>query len=1388
MVSQHIIDIIVKAQDQASATVQKVEDAFKKVGPSAQNSMDKASNAMQKFENTAEGLPDTFEELEQKVAELSRNGINGFNQLTQAERELLTNVSSAKSKMAELGSQLTNTGTTGMNAFNQLTSAERNALVQLSQMSSKTSATSSQMNSAWERVKTKVGTVATTIKTKFSESLSSAKSKVESLGNSFSGLNGVITGALGAIGMANFQQLTVGLAMTRERMTALTSATMGSKSAADDFIASMNTMTNESLVSLNDLGQAMNTIKMSTGMSNEQLKSFSTTVNDIGQRAILMGKDSNEAMTLMQAAGQGLNGEFDVLKSNFGITKEKLMDLGWSGAADDVEGYQRALEEALEQGGSMDEMMDTTPGKLKQVEKGFTTAGRQIGEQFLPYIDQTLDFMLGLKEDCPEAYTAMVGIGGAFSAVATVLPMISPFIDTFNQFSTTLKNVKDGFSTVKDSISSAKDKFSEFKQKIQELRSSDSISNLKDKFSTLKGKIGEIPGKLSELKGKLKELSATDLVTSLKDKFGGLKSKITDAGTALMGYGRKAGAAAIKVAGLVLGVSADTIAKQAEAVATGEVSIAQGILNTVMDANPVMIIVLAIIALIAALVYLYYNCEPVRNALNQLFDILKEVGSWLYDSFIQAWNQLTEALQPVYELVMSMLYPAFMFIWNILSAVWNAVSQLIGIFIQFVTGQISLPEMLGQIWEVLKQLFSSVLTAIITYVTTWGNGIVVKAINAGRDFVTGVISWIQQLPGKVWTWIVQTATKIIAGGARWVTNARNKAQATVNGVMNWIKQLPGKVYQEFINIGSRILSAGSDLVKKAKQVGQDIVNGILGAMGIHSPGTIQKKISKEFHDMIYQIEDNVGKGYKAAKLVGEDIVNGFQSENVEDALNVMPNVDTSMMDTEVPTPDVDTEIPTTVTAEADMEILNTSESGLSQLVQTTNTAYTAMQSKENSAMNNMLNHVGSSMSGILQKTTAGLNATTNVTKSNLENMNNSTVSVTSKMVSAWETMRKKIVKSADNIRTQSTSHFNKLSSTIGSFYRKLQNPRGWGAGPSSGSSGARGAGRPAGKMSSITSKMAEKLNKGPEFITISKARQSPCIDSSCLDYITPGINGANIKMDDLIRGNCVDCDLNVKNRGGAGWESVVSPNVKYIKDKSRNWSMKGPMIMGKYSTGLSFKVSDFESGTPKIGFSSFKSMAESLFSQIPYDFYYDSEKYGSWQNALAAGRCNCSDGADALIALAHTCGLSAYKQHGHWNQFGHFFAIVNGQKMDTTGWQQRRTWTPSASAGPRPKISDDNDDEGIISRLAKDLQTGKDFDIYTGETVEEVKVEGEVTVKHEFINLPEGITAEEVARLINEAPDDDDWLKKLINSTKFQNIDRKVKKRLSLKDKRSKGV
>ena len=65
---------------------------------------------------------------------------------------------------------------------------------------------------------------------------------------------------------------------------------------------------------------------------------------------------------------------------------------------------------------------------------------------------------------------------------------------------------------------------------------------------------------------------------------------------------------------------------------------------------------------------------------------------------------------------------------------------------------------------------------------------------------------------------------------------------------------------------------------------------------------------------------------------------------------------------------------------------------------------------------------------------------------------------------------------------------------------------------------------------------------------------------------------------------------------------------------------------------------------------------------------------------------------------------------------------------------------------------------------------------------------GELTLKHEFINLPDSVSEDEVLRLIEESTLSDEFIHKLVNSKLFQNLDLKVKEKIKLKLNRNRGV
>ena len=98
------------------------------------------------------------------------------------------------------------------------------------------------------------------------------------------------------------------------------------------------------------------------------------------------------------------------------------------------------------------------------------------------------------------------------------------------------------------------------------------------------------------------------------------------------------------------------------------------------------------------------------------------------------------------------------------------------------------------------------------------------------------------------------------------------------------------------------------------------------------------------------------------------------------------------------------------------------------------------------------------------------------------------------------------------------------------------------------------------------------------------------------------------------------------------------------------------------------------------------------------------------------------------------------------------------------------TWTPPSAAGF--ELNDVNIGANNVSTSGSGVQ----------------RLELEANLTHDFRNLPEGITAEEVARIVQDSTTDDSFVKKLANNITFQREDSKVKAVMAAKTNRARGV
>jgi len=1393
MVSKHIIEIVIQAEDQASKVAKRVQKDMQQIGNAGTTGFSQLTKAQQKALMEMGSLDTKSRNVMQDMQRLGSIGRNTFQQLSTSSQKALTSwdsLSQSQKTIIKNFSQFNVNAKSASTALAQMEldpSINRNlqqAKVHVSSLGYSLDSTKgkilafgytikSNMVDKWNMVKNKAKSTMSNVKSSINSAISSLKNFGNAAKTAGNGMGFLRSAASMTVGMVGYDLVNSMMQSAREsinaagKFEAFGKRLKMSEKELESFHKECDDMQSTfRKVDMNAVGASAMELGVKLKIPKNQMGELTKMTAVMSSAFVNEGRTQEDAIL---AVSDAMDGQFKRLQE-LGITQAQLIKNGWNGNLEDTKSLMNSINK------TMDEM-------------GFTETAQGI---------YTLD----------DAYKALTVSGGRLLSdiIVPLTPLITTAIDAITNGITLLKNAWNGLPDwAKDAIA---------------------IGVMAAAVLLLVGYINSLGGILAIVAPTLETIGA--IIAGLSAPIviavaaiGALMFAVYELGKAFGWW--------TDVSSMIDAVKAGLQRLWSAFINNPDVqSLIRGISNAWKDVSnaltPVINSVLeflgigtggefdvvrAIIDNVGAAFHQVANAvrtaigvfQTIYGVFQGIASFLAPYGQMIYDflkpivcillgcspGIVPALEKVQEVFQTVWNFIAGFIGSYVSTIVSVISTVVTTIQNIVNVFGLLLSGQISLGEAIPMIWNLISNAFITIGGTILNFITGWAGQLLTLAIRAATNFMNGIINKIKNLPGKVYNFITQTANRIRNGAVNWAKNARNAATNTVNSVVTNIQGLPGKVYTEFFNIGNRIGEAAAHVIKKAADFANGVKNKILDILGIHSPGILQEKIGVEFQDIAdVSIGSRIKDAYYTAKNYASNIIGGFQSEDMSQ-LDVSPSVSTTA---NIPTADGMND--SVINAYSDMN--NLVGADLATLESMNTTSFGNISNMEESTMDNIYKHITKSLLQILSTTKSSMTNNTKTTQTQLNKMQSSTKSVTKGMTKAWGTMKNSIVSAANNIKTQTTSHFNSLSTTIGNFYRKLQNPSQWGAGPGSGTVGTNraaahnaniGTGPMMRVMSSLAAGSAIRESNAPRTIRVDSARKS-----SILGGITDFISGnRNIDVRTLLETGVLSPNqLGLLTNGSFGdWDNIVNPNVQKIKSTANKWSMKGPRLANRVNSGLSFHVSDFISGTPKIGLSDFISMAYALVNSTSYGYYADSSRYGSWLNALRAGEMNCSDGSDMLIALARTCGLSAEKVHCYWGTSssgiagtskgeGHFVARIGGQIMDSVSMRHGSLTSPKVhgyGTGPAPiprssGTSNNDEDPKLPDELKLDIS---DF-----------------TIHHDFTGLPEGVDEATVVRMIQESGNDETFIKNLVNSLRFQVLDQKAKLKLERKQNRSKGI
>lgn len=265
---------------------------------------------------------------------------------------------------------------------------------------------------------------------------------------------------------------------------------------------------------------------------------------------------------------------------------------------------------------------------------------------------------------------------------------------------------------------------------------------------------------------------------------------------------------------LAVVLNASTIATTAQTVATNAAAAAQGLLNMVMNANPIALIVTLIAGLVVAIIGLWNNSEAFRAFVTSAFQQIQQVAQVVIDAIVNFFTV----------------------------TVPNAIGVVIGFF--------------QNLWNSIVSVFNGALSTVSGFVSSVVSFFTVSVPNA----VSNMLSAAGRIPGQIASFLGNALSSAASFVGSFASSAIQAASQFVSNIVSGLSGLAGRVMSvgsDIVHgIWSGISGAAGWLMNQISGFANNIVSGIKGFFGIASPSKVMR--------------DEVGKYLAEGVAVGWD--------------------------------------------------------------------------------------------------------------------------------------------------------------------------------------------------------------------------------------------------------------------------------------------------------------------------------------------------------------------------------------------------------------------------------------------------------------------------------------------------------------------------------------
>lgn len=542
--------------------------------------------------------------------------------------------------------------------------------------------------------------------------------------------------------------------------------------------STIKSMGNQAGISAKQIGDLATSLSNKTAIDDEVIQSGANLVLTFGN--------------IKNAAGAGN----DVFNQTVGLANDMSVALGQDMKSSSIQ-LGKALNDPIKGVSALSRVGVSFTAQQKEQIKTLVESGDVLGAQKVILAEVQKQFGGAGEAAANPMEKLKVTIGNLKETIGTAL---LPILDRFATYVT--KNLPSWIETGKQAIETLKTAWSTISPVVEAA------------FAVFKN----VGGFFLEHKGVL--LGVVGAVTALM--------VVTQAHAAVM---------AVQAAG---GIAAYIAQMGIVQTATKVWTAVQWLLNTAMLANPITLIIVAIVALIAIVVLAWKNSETFREIV------------------IGAWNAIKDAAGAVWDWIKNAISTAFEFLKN-LAVNW------------------SLPGLIVKHWDTIKNAAGAVWDWIKDKVGgafDWIKNKIVLGMEGIRIVWNAVWNGAKNLVDSVWEGIKSGVSNGISAVVGFVTGIREKILGALTGAATWLYNIGKDIIQGLINGIKNMVGKAIDAVV---ETGKKIIDGAKGILGIKSPSKVFAAIGQDVNRGLVKGLKNTAGVKDAASGLSKAVADGFSA-------------------------------------------------------------------------------------------------------------------------------------------------------------------------------------------------------------------------------------------------------------------------------------------------------------------------------------------------------------------------------------------------------------------------------------------------------------------------------------------------------------------------------